>query len=106
MWRFFASPKRLRVCGDTSRPIGGGGAEGRRRWQVVLSLRVYPHNRFGGALAGPRWRSEGADIVRRLQVSAGRFLPETLGNRRHLPRADVVVSQFYLEVQEMWVSLQ
>ena len=31
--------------------------------------------------------SEGADIVRRLQVSAGRFLPETLGNRRLLHRA-------------------
>ena len=83
-------PKRRRGRLTHVVPRGCGGAEGRRRWPVVLPLRVYPHNRFGGALAGPERRSEEADIVRRLQVSAGRFLPETLGNRRHLPRAVVV----------------
>ena len=58
--------------------------------------------RFGGTGEG---RAKGQISVRRLQVSAGRFLPETLGNRRHLHRADVVIGQFNLEVSELCVTL-
>lgn len=73
-----------------TRELPAGDARHRkalRRLPVVLLRRVCFHFGEAGALAGPGVGERGADNVRRLQVSAGRFLPETLGNRRHLHRA-------------------
>ena len=73
-----------------TRELPAGDARHRkalRRLPVVLLRRACFHFGEAGALAGPGVGERGADNVRRLQVSAGRFLPETLGNRRHLHRA-------------------